>query len=137
MGEAERECELEHFDSAKAILLVLAENGATLPASLLSAILTDYLYLEMITTHRQEIVEPLRTALKCYLTLTRNSFATIRVEVAYHYLFTGELNKITPLYKRFNTLAKQFPFAGEIQRERALLSYPEALYRSWFNQSHG
>lgn len=136
MGEAERECELCRFDSAQAMLLALAENGTTLPATQLLAILTDYLYLEMITTHRQEIIEPLRVALDRHLKLTRNSFAAIRAEITYHYLFTGDLNKIAALHKRFNALAKQFPFAGEIARERQLIALPEALYRSWSKQPH-
>lgn len=134
--EAEREMDLGRLDQAQAILLDLATRGENLPESHLSLILSELLYLEMVGSHRRDLIETLRFELDRFLKLTQYSFTTLRIEMTYHYLFTGDLAKIQKLEKRFEKGQKHFPLVGESAREKILILYPKALYENWRNAPH-
>ena len=102
----------------------------------LSAILSELLYLEMVGEHRPYVIETLRRELDRYFKMTQRSFTTLRIELTYHYLFTGDLETVAKLEKKFEKLKKHFPFTGEIAREELLISYPKAIYTNWRNSSH-
>jgi len=136
MMEAEQEMECSRFDAAETILLDLAVHGENLTEFQLSAILADLLYLEMLKGHRHDVIELLHRELNRYFMLTRNAFATLRIDITYHYLFTGNLDKVKRLEKKFEKLTKRFPFTGEVARERSLIAHPKALYEGWRDSSH-
>lgn len=135
--DAEREIDLGKLDSAENILLDLATYGDNLSEQTLLAALAELLYLEMVGKHRRDVIEILRHELERYFKATQNSFSTLRIEIAYHYLFTGDLDKIQRLDKKFSKLKKRFPFDGEVAHEELLINYPKALYESWRNSSQG
>lgn len=128
---AEREMDLGKFDAAKEMLVDLANRGEDLPEFQLASVLCELLYLEMVGSHRLDVVETLRCELTHYLKITHNSLTALRIEMTYHYLFTGDMEKLDKLQKRFESLAKRIPFAGEVARERLLATYPESIYRAW------
>lgn len=134
--EAEREMDLARLDAAEEILLDLANRGEDLPEPILSGILSELLYLEMVGKHRRDVIETLRFALDRYFKVMQNSFTYLRIEISYHYLFTGDINQIQRLEKKFEKLKKHFPFTGEVVREELLIAYPKALYHNWRNASH-
>ena len=134
--KADRETDLARLDQAKEILLDLANHGDNLMEFHLSAILSELLYLEMVGEHRPYVIETLRRELDRYLKMTQHSFSTLRIEITYHYLFTGDLETVAKLAKKFEKLKKHFPFTGEIEREELLISYPKAIYTNWRNTSH-
>ena len=134
--KADRETDLARLDQAKEILLDLANHGDNLMEFHLSAILSELLYLEMVGEHRPYVIETLRRELDRYLKMTQHSFTTLRIEITYHYLFTGDLETVAKLAKKFEKLKKHFPFTGEIAREELLISYPKAIYTNWRNTSH-
>jgi len=136
MMEAEREMDLAKLDDAETILLDLAARGENLPEAILNAILSELLYLEMVGKHRRDVIEMLRFELDRYLKTTQNSFTTLRIEITYHYLFTGDLETVHRLEKKFEKLKKHFPFTGEVAREALLVSYPKALYNRWRDSSY-
>lgn len=131
--EAEREMDLGRLDQAKTILLDLATRGESLSEFQLSSVLTELLYLEMVGKHRLDQIEILRKELETHLKITKRSFTALRIEITYHYLFTGDLNQVETLEKAFHKNAKHFPFSGEIARENLLILYPKALYQNWRN----
>ena len=134
--EAEREMDLARLDAAEEILIDLANRGEDLPEPILSGILSELLYLEMVGKHRRDVIETLRFALDRYFKVMQNSFTYLRIEISYHYLFTGDINQIQRLEKKFEKLKKHFPFTGEVAREELLIAYPKALYHNWRNASH-
>ncbi|MBO7740300.1 MAG: hypothetical protein J6S34_02145 [Clostridia bacterium] len=134
--EAEREMDLARLDAAEEILVDLANRGEDLPEPILSGILSELLYLEMVGKHRRDVIETLRFALDRYFKVMQNSFTYLRIEISYHYLFTGDINQIQRLEKKFEKLKKHFPFTGEVVREELLIAYPKALYHNWRNASH-
>ena len=134
--KADRETDLARLDQAKEILLDLANHGDNLMEFHLSAILSELLYLEMVGEHRPYVIETLRRELDRYFKMTQRSFTTLRIEITYHYLFTGDLETVAKLEKKFEKLKKHFPFTGEIAREELLISYPKAIYTNWRNTSH-
>ncbi len=134
--EAEREMDLARLDSAEALLLDLANRGGDLPEPILSGILSELLYLEMVGKHRRDVIETLRFALDRYFKVMQNSFTYLRIEITYHYLFTGDIDNIQRLEKKFQKLKKHFPFTGEMAREELLIAYPKALYHNWRNALH-
>lgn len=133
--KADRETDLARLDQAKEILLELANHGENLMEFHLSAVLSELLYLEMVGEHRPYVIETLRRELDRYFKMTQRSFTTLRIELTYHYLFTGDLETVAKLEKKFEKLKKHFPFTGEIAREELLISYPKAIYTNWRNSS--
>ena len=90
----------------------------------------------MIKGERHDVIELLRRELNRYFMLTQNSFSTLRIEITYHYLFTGDLENAKRLEKKFEKLKKHYPFTGEVAREALLIAYPKALYEGWRTSSH-
>jgi hypothetical protein len=90
----------------------------------------DYIYCELISENRQEVLTPLMTKDLKALMKKMKTFPSIqRTEYAYALLAEKDLAKAEKIKKQFEASAKNYPYPQDIQSERELMEIAEKIYQ--------
>ena len=123
---ANRLMDERRFEDADALMArLLAEPGAT-PGVYKALMVCDRLYCELVGPNRPEAVDALldkaqRKAMKAL----RGQPAVLRTEYALALLHDRDAEKAAGIMKRFDALAKRYPYPLDIEAERELLARAE------------
>lgn len=119
----------QKFDEAKQLinhLLHLKSGIAGLYRHLLTC---DYIYCELISENRQEIITPLMTKdLKNIMKKMKTFPSILRTEYAYALLGSNDYDKAATIKLQFEACSKNYPYPQDIQSERELMEIAENIY---------
>lgn len=134
LAAVERATDLHEFDRAKEIASHLFNNALVEIPLYRAALVSEMLYLELITDCDPDRVDDLYHMMKLFAPILKKSISTHRVLYAYHLLRRNDERLANAAASAFYDAIGRHPFRTDIEFEGDLINYAKECYHLRENQ---